>query len=128
MLCGVHTLQDPSAQVKLSDSNSQPRRGETKPEQVGSVKQLLYTVTKVISQGQSNGLVELKQASRLASGGGAQLVFINSWFMPRSHQTFRPVPVAKMLGIMFRNRCWPITCHTNRAGDANGWCDQPIME
>jgi hypothetical protein len=27
--------------------------------------------------------------------------------MPRSHQTFSLVPTVKLLGIMFRNRCWP---------------------
>jgi hypothetical protein len=60
MLCGVHTLQVPSAQVKLSDS-SKLQRGETKPKQVGTVKQLgIYTVTKVISEGRLNGFVELK--------------------------------------------------------------------
>ena len=39
--------------------------------------------------------------------------------MPRSHQTFSPVPTMKLLGIMFRNRCWPIIFHTMAAaGDA----------
>ena len=42
--------------------------------------------------------------------------------MPQSHQTFRPVPTAKLLGIMFRIRCWPIIFHTITVGYANGWC------
>jgi hypothetical protein len=42
--------------------------------------------------------------------------------MPQSHQTFHPVPTMKLLGIMFKNRCWPTTFHTITAGDANGWC------
>ena len=29
--------------------------------------------------------------------------------MPPSHQTFRPVPTVKLLGIMFKIRCWAIT-------------------
>jgi hypothetical protein len=42
--------------------------------------------------------------------------------MPRSHQTSHPVLTMKLLGIMFRNRCWPTTFHTITAGDADGWC------
>ena len=42
--------------------------------------------------------------------------------IPRSPQTFRPVPAMKLLGIMFKYRCWPTTFHTITAGDANGWC------
>ena len=47
--------------------------------------------------------------------------------MSRPHQTFRQVPIVKLLGIMFRNRCWPITFQTITAGDADGWClDSPV--
>jgi hypothetical protein len=42
--------------------------------------------------------------------------------MPRSHQTFRLVPTMKLLGIMFKNRCWPTIFYTISAGDADGWC------
>jgi hypothetical protein len=42
--------------------------------------------------------------------------------MPRSHQTFCPVPIVKLLGITLRNKCWPINFHTNTVGDADGWC------
>jgi hypothetical protein len=28
----------------------------------------------------------------------------------------------KLLEIMLRNKCWPITFHTVVAGDADGWC------
>jgi hypothetical protein len=45
-----------------------------------------------------------------------------AWFMPRSHQTFRLVSTVKLLGIMFRSRCWPTTFYTITAGDVNGWC------
>jgi hypothetical protein len=43
-------------------------------------------------------------------------------FMPRSHQTFCLVPTIKLLGIMLKIRCWPTTCHTITAGDADGCC------
>jgi hypothetical protein len=33
-------------------------------------------------------------------------------FMLRSHQTFRPVLIVKLLGIMFMIRCLPTTFHT----------------
>jgi len=42
--------------------------------------------------------------------------------MPRSHQTFRLVSIVRLLGIMFRFRCWPTTFYTITTGDANGWC------
>ena len=42
--------------------------------------------------------------------------------VPRSHQSFRPGPTVKLLGIMLRNRCWPTTFHTVIAGDADGLC------
>jgi hypothetical protein len=42
--------------------------------------------------------------------------------MPQSHQTFRPNPNVKLLEIMLRNGCWPITFHTITTRDANGWC------
>ena len=42
--------------------------------------------------------------------------------MPRSHQTFRPVLVVKLLGIMFRNGYWPTTFPTITAGDVDGEC------
>ena len=41
--------------------------------------------------------------------------------MPPSHQTLRLVPAVKLLGIMFRNRWWPITFHTITAGDVDRW-------
>jgi hypothetical protein len=40
--------------------------------------------------------------------------------MPQSHQTFHSVPTVKLLGIMFKNRCWSIDFHTISAGD-DGW-------
>ena len=40
---------------------------------------------------------------------------------PQSHQTFRPVPTVNLLGIMFKNRCWPSTSHTVKAEDADRW-------
>jgi hypothetical protein len=33
-------------------------------------------------------------------------------------------PTVKLLGIMFKNRCWPITFHTFSAGDADRWCQK----
>ena len=42
--------------------------------------------------------------------------------VPWSHRTFRPIPTVKLLGIMFKNRCWPTTFHTITAGDVDGWC------
>ena len=45
-----------------------------------------------------------------------------SLVVARSHQPFRPVRAVKLLGIMLRNRCWPATFLTIRAGDADGWC------
>jgi len=42
--------------------------------------------------------------------------------MPQSHQTFRPVPTVKLLGIQFRKRCWLTAFHTITAGDTDGWC------
>ena len=42
--------------------------------------------------------------------------------MPRSHQTFRPIPTMKIVGVMLRNRCKPTTFHTITAGGADGWC------
>ena len=51
--------------------------------------------------------------------------------MPRSHQTFHPVPAVKLLRIMLRNRCWPTTFHTitlemPMGGARGGRCDQPL--
>ena len=43
--------------------------------------------------------------------------------MPRSHQTFRPVPAVEMLGTMIRIRCWPTVFHTIPAGYADRWCE-----
>jgi hypothetical protein len=40
--------------------------------------------------------------------------------MPRSHQTFRPVPTSKFPRIMFRIRCWPTIFHIITAEDADG--------
>jgi hypothetical protein len=40
----------------------------------------------------------------------------------RSHQTFFPIPIVKLLGIMFRNGCCPTTIHTITVGDADGLC------
>jgi hypothetical protein len=40
--------------------------------------------------------------------------------MPRSRQTSHPVPTMKLLGIMFRIRCWPTTFHIITAGDDDG--------
>jgi hypothetical protein len=42
--------------------------------------------------------------------------------MPQSHQTFHPVPTVKLLGIMFRNNCWPTTFDTITTRDADKWC------
>ena len=42
--------------------------------------------------------------------------------MSQSHQTSRPVPAVKLLGIMFKIRCWSITFHTITIRDAHGWC------
>ena len=42
--------------------------------------------------------------------------------MPRSHQTFRSVSTVKLLGIMFRIRCWPTTFQPFITRDADGWC------
>ena len=47
---------------------------------------------------------------------------LTSSLMPRSHQTFCPVLAVKLLGIMLRNRCWPIAFHTITAEYADGWC------
>ena len=47
---------------------------------------------------------------------------MHEWLMPQSHQPFRPVPAVKLLGTMFRNRCWPTTVHTIVVRDADGWC------
>ena len=44
--------------------------------------------------------------------------------MPRSHQTFRPVSVMDLSGIMFGIRCWPTTFHTITTGDDDGWCQK----
>ena len=44
--------------------------------------------------------------------------------MPRSHQTFRPVPTVQLLGIMFRNRCWLTIFHTITTRDADGRCQK----
>ena len=41
-----------------------------------------------------------------------------------SHQTFCPDPAVKLLGILFRNRCWSTTFHYVTTGDANGWCQK----
>ena len=41
---------------------------------------------------------------------------------PDHTKTFRPVLAVKLLGIMLRNRCWPIIFHTITAEDADGWC------
>ena len=53
--------------------------------------------------------------------------------MPWLHQTFHPVWTVKLLGIMFRNRCWPplftllqLEMLTNDA--ISGWCDQPQLD
>ena len=50
---------------------------------------------------------------------------LRTWYIPRtrpwSHQTFRPVLVVKLLGIMLRNKCWSITFHIIIARDADGW-------
>ena len=52
---------------------------------------------------------------------------VKSHGLPWSHQTFRPVSAVKLLGIMFRNRCWPTTFHTITTGDADGWClNRPV--
>ena len=55
---------------------------------------------------------------------GYKTLYDVAWvgFMPQSHELFHPVPSAKLLGIMLRNRCQPITFHTITIGDANGWC------
>ena len=37
--------------------------------------------------------------------------------MPQSHRTFHTISTVKLLGIMFKNRCWPIDFHTIIAGD-----------
>lgn len=42
--------------------------------------------------------------------------------MPQSHQSFRMIPTVKLLEIMLRNGCRPITFHTIKVGDADGWC------
>ena len=50
------------------------------------------------------------------------------WLMPRSHQTFRPVPTVKLLGIMLRNRCWSTTTfHTITTVDADRWCHKWLV-
>ena len=51
--------------------------------------------------------------------------------MPRSHQISYPVLAVKLLGIMLRNRCWPITFHTITTevtddGAKNNRCDEPL--
>jgi hypothetical protein len=50
------------------------------------------------------------------------LNYILRGIMPRSHQTFRPVPIVRLLGIMFTIRCWPTVFHIITTGDANRWC------
>jgi len=40
--------------------------------------------------------------------------------MLRSHQTFRPVLAVKLLGMMFKNGCWPTTFHTITNEDVDG--------
>ena len=47
--------------------------------------------------------------------------------MPRSHQTFRPVPTMKLLGIMLRNRCWPTTFHIVIVANVDGWCHKWLV-
>ena len=52
--------------------------------------------------------------------------------MPRSHQTFCPVLAVKLLGIMFRYRCWPTTftllqLEMPTDGVWTGQRDQPSM-
>jgi hypothetical protein len=41
-------------------------------------------------------------------------------FVPQSHQTFRPVRVMKLLGIMLRNRCWSTIFHIITTRDIDG--------
>ena len=47
-----------------------------------------------------------------------------SSLMPRSHQTFCLVRAVRLLGIMFRNRCWPTTFRIITAEDVDGWCQK----
>ena len=42
--------------------------------------------------------------------------------MSRSHQNLCLVLTMKLLGIVLRNRCWPIIFHTVTSGDVDGWC------
>ena len=53
---------------------------------------------------------------------------LHQWVRPQLHPTLCPVLAVKLLGIMFRNRCWPTTSHTITTGDAakSGRCDQPL--
>ena len=44
------------------------------------------------------------------------------YLMPRPHQTFRPILIVKLMGIMLRNRCWATTFHTIIIEDVDGWC------
>ena len=49
---------------------------------------------------------------------------VGSCLMPQSHQTFHPVSIVKLLGIMFRKGCWFTAFHTITTGDADGWCQK----
>ena len=44
------------------------------------------------------------------------------FMMPRSHQTFRPVPAVTLSGIMLINKCWSTTFHIITVRDADEWC------
>ena len=51
--------------------------------------------------------------------------------MPQSHQTFRSIQAVKLLGIMSRNRWWPIIFSTitpemSIDGVGTAWCDRPL--
>ena len=54
--------------------------------------------------------------------GGFHINYPPPPLTPRSHQTFRPISAVKLLGIMFRIRCWLTTVQNITAGDADGWC------
>ena len=55
------------------------------------------------------------------------VTWTTSALMPRSQQTFRPIPTVKLLRIMLRNRCWATTLHTITAEDVDGWCQNCMV-
>ena len=53
---------------------------------------------------------------------GAKSDLYDQPLMPQSHQTFCPVSAMKLLGIVFRNRCWHTTIYIITVGDPDEWC------